>query len=164
WRTAIETRSDSVAATKLAQQIWEPIAAALPSGTTTLYLVADGDLARVPWAALPLSKDRVLLEDFVIAQVPHGTYLLEQFKFPRSITTGESLLAVGDIDYGAGRFPALPGTKIEVNAIAALAPGERVLAGGAEATTAKLSVAIPKASYAHLATHGEFKSEELAAE
>jgi CHAT domain-containing protein len=51
-----------------------------------------------------------------------------------------------------------------MSAIAALAPGERYAAHGGEATTAKLQEWLPRVRYAHFATHGQFKADDLTAE
>ena len=50
------------------------------------------------------------LHESLVAQVPHGTFLLDHLKFPRSFTGPDSLLVMGGIDYGSGIWPALPGT------------------------------------------------------
>jgi CHAT domain-containing protein/uncharacterized glyoxalase superfamily protein PhnB len=164
WRNAIAAGKSSPAAAELARLVWQPLAKHLPSGTKTLYIAADSDLARVPWAALPTGKDRVLLEDYAIAQVPHGTFLLDQLKFPRTFTSPKALLTLGDVDYGRGRWDALPGTRVEVDALRPLAPVSPTTLTGANATPLALALALGKVRYAHLATHGEFQAEALAAE
>src|SRR5207249_3985549 len=67
WRQAIDRNEASNSSDRLATLVWEKIAKLLPPGTTTLYLAPDGDLARVPWAALPIGRGRVLLEDYAVA-------------------------------------------------------------------------------------------------
>ena len=103
------------------EKVWDKLAKHIPPNTKTLYLTADGDLARMPWAALPIDKDRVLLEEYAIALVPHGTFLLDHLKSPRTFPVAESLFALGGVDYGLEIWPALPGTAVEVQAITALA-------------------------------------------
>jgi CHAT domain-containing protein len=165
WRAAIEVqRDDSSTAAELTRRVWNPIANAVPAGSKMLYLAPDGDLARLPWAALPVGKDRVLLEDYAIAQVPHGTFLLEQLKFPRTFSGPESLLTLGGVEYGPGVWPALPGTAVETKAIAELAPGNVEALSKTDATAARLTERLPQARFAHFATHGEFQAEALAAE
>jgi hypothetical protein len=52
WREAIATQRDIPAdAARVARRVWEPVAEALPPGTTAVYLACDGELARLPWAA-----------------------------------------------------------------------------------------------------------------
>jgi CHAT domain-containing protein len=164
WQVAIDERHSSPAITRLTHLIWEPLAKALPKETKTLYLALDGDLARMPWAALPVANNRVLLEDFAIAQVPHGTFLLDQLNFAKKPESVDSLLSLGGVDYGMGLWPALPGTAVEASAIATLAPGRRDSLSGKDATSDKLKSLLPQARYVHLATHGEFKADELSAE
>jgi len=167
WRKAIETRIDRAAAGKVARLVWEPIAKHLPPKTQTVYLSVAGDLARIPWAALPGSTPgTVLLEEFTggIALVPHGPFLLEHLKFPVEFTGPTSVLALGDVAYGNTAWPPLPGTKVEMRAFAPLAPSPPETLTGAKATPERLLTALPKVRYAHLATHGLFQADELAAE
>jgi len=164
WRDAIETRAASPDAAELVRRVWQPLAEVLPPNVQTLYLAADGDLARLPWAALPVADDRVLLETLAIATVPHGLFLLDHLKSPRKDVDPETSLGMGGLNYGRGVWPALPGTADESRAIATLAPGVHIALTGDAATPARLMEAIQKARFAHLATHGEFKAEELAAE
>ncbi len=63
---------------KLRRLVWEPIAAHLPPGTTWLFLAPDGALAGLPFAALPGPKAHTaLVDEYIIARVPHGPFLLE---------------------------------------------------------------------------------------
>jgi CHAT domain-containing protein len=170
WRDRIAKDADTPAdAAKVAALIWRPIAAALPMGTRTVYLAPDGELARLPWAALPGAKPgTVLLEELAVAVVPNGPYLLEQLRFPSRFPAGtESVLAVGDVDYGAGKgkYAALPGTGVEVRRLVELAsPREPLTLTGTAATWARLKEHLPRVRYAHLATHGFFDDAALAAE
>src|SRR5262249_35848594 len=137
------------------------IAQALPPGTKTLYIAADGDLARMPWAALPSGQSRVLLQDFAIAQVPHGTFLLDQLRFAMKLEGQVSVLTMGDVDYGASTWPALSKAGTEAKAIAALAPGQLTVLAGKDASLTRLREALPNSRFAHLATHGQFQADEL---
>jgi len=164
WRRAIDLRQDpSPAPSDLGKSVWGPISQHLPPDTKTLFFSTDGDLARIPWAALPVGKDRVLLEDYAIATVPHGPFLLEHLKYPRKFEGKESTFALGGLEYGV-KWPALPGTRIELDSMISLAPGERDAASGDAATAERVAKALPKARYAHFATHGEFRADEFAAE
>jgi len=167
WRRLIEKRAGSEMQETLAKLVWKPIAKYLPLGARTLYISPDGDLARLPWCALPgANPGTVLLEEFTggIAIVPHGPFLLEQLKFPGKYEGPESVLIVGGVDYGTSRWPRLPGTEVELKAIAALAPREREVTDNLDASAQRLTEVLPKFRYAHLATHGFFNEEELAAE
>jgi hypothetical protein len=89
WRQAIVRGEDSPAAAAVRRLVWEPIRMLLPEGTDTVYLSPDGDLARLPWAALPGDKDgSVLLEQYTLAVVPHGPFLLERLLYPAKQVEG----------------------------------------------------------------------------
>src|SRR5262249_54407385 len=134
----------------------------LPAGTKTLYLALDGDLARMPWAALPIAGDRVLLVDYALATVPHGPFVLEMLKYPQEVRHDEQTLLVGDVEYNSKTWPNLPGTAREVAALSALAPKPTTLTQTVIAR--QLIASLPQARYAHLATHGYFDAESLVAE
>jgi CHAT domain-containing protein/tetratricopeptide (TPR) repeat protein len=162
----------------LRRLVWQPLARHLPDGTRTLYLAPDGTLTQLPWAALPGARaDTVLLEDYALAVVPHGELLLEALTAgkagrPRPPVPAEDkegiLLAVGGVSYGAGRqgavarWPALPGTARELERVLALAGKRPVLARrGREASTMQVLADLPRARWAHLATHGFFADPQV---
>jgi CHAT domain-containing protein len=151
-----------------------------------VYLSPDGELSALPWAALPGSKrGGVLLEDHAVALVPHGPFLLEQINRPAQAGgPGGVLLALGGVRYDrdpeplkrppgwvavrpadrggkAGPWVDLPGSAAEVERVVGLArrrrPAPAVLQRrGTAAGTAQLLRDLPKARWAHLATHGFF--------
>jgi CHAT domain-containing protein len=169
-------------AAALRQLVWVPLARELPAGTDTVYLAPDGALTQLPWAALPGAKaGTVLLEEHALAVVPHGQVLLDALDAAsrgREPPNGGTLLAIGGVSYdqapasaasgeevgalrrarapaGKLQWPALPGTAREVEHVLGLAGERRVLAlRGVEASTARLLAQLPKARWAHLATHG----------
>ena len=182
WRSDIQSGRPGDAAGQLRRLLWEPIEKCLPSGTTTVYVCPDGALSRVPWPALPgRSRGTVLLQEgYAFAVVPHGPFLLDQLAHrPPSAESKGMLLAVGDVDYDAkpqrtahvsdvatrevvrgekrGLWRDLPGTKTELEAVLATA-GKRDVSKltGARASTAEVLYELPKARWAHLATHGFF--------
>lgn len=162
WRTAIEARKDSESAADLHTVVWTKVAAKLPPGCKSIYMSLDGDLARVPWAALPgAAPDTVLLEDYALAVVPHGPFLLEHLQNPPQFTGADSILALSDLAYGMGKWQQLPGTAQEATAIGMLAPKKPVAVAGADGTRERLAEILPTVRIAHLATHGEFKAKEL---
>jgi CHAT domain-containing protein len=179
WRQALldgKTPSPADAPRRL---IWEPLARALPANTETVYLCPDAELAQLPWAALPGGKaGRVLLEDYRLAVVPHGPFLLEQLQRPVPQQPAEPgrLLAIGGVRYSEAakpraamvlrgpavgdqrlRWPDLPGSGRELDQVLALAgqrPATRL--SGTEASIDRVLAELPKAQVAHLATHGFF--------
>src|SRR5262249_35145987 len=103
WRQAIAAKKSSAAAEVLRRLVWDKVAASIPAGTHTVYLSAEGPLARLPWPALPGSKPgTVLLEEYALAPVPHGPFLLDRLTNPQRAAAGPGrLLAVGGVHYDA---------------------------------------------------------------
>jgi CHAT domain-containing protein len=190
WRHAIELRRDSPAAERPRRLVWEPIAPHLASETQTVYLVPDGALARLPWAALPgTTPGTVLLEELAVAVVPHGPYLVQQWRKAREPESADApLLMVGGVKYddvpatidkpkdevlalrgpdregAAWSWRYLEGTARELGRLRALAGPAAVELTGIEASTARLLRELPRARRAHLATHGFFNEKEFRAE
>jgi CHAT domain-containing protein/Tfp pilus assembly protein PilF len=161
-------KSEDRQAAALGRLLWAPLAAQLPPGTETIYLVPDAALTGVPWAALPGKKaGMVLLEDYALAVVPHGHFLLETLAGARQHRGQDMLLAVGDVAYdrppaAALSWPALPGTARELDRVLGLA-GKRlaVVRRGPAASTGQLLTDLPQTRWAHLATHGFFADAKL---
>jgi CHAT domain-containing protein len=171
------------AAARLRALVWEPLRDALPSPLKTVYLAPDGPLHMVPWGALPGPKtDTVLLDECAICLVPHGPFLLERLQEKRADHAGDTLMAYGGVDYDGEpaallrpevdvrgpaqpgtnrvRWSQLPGTAREQEQVVALAKktlrSEPIVRSGMHATTKQLEEDLPRARYAHLATHGFF--------
>jgi CHAT domain-containing protein len=186
WRLAIQDQKASTAAATLRRKVWEPLTQYLPADTQTVLLAPDSALTGLPWAALPgAAKGSVLLEDYALAVVPHGQFLLEQLRAePAADKDSGLLLAVGEVRYDAegkvvepgpialARSPALDdqhglwkplaATGKELEEVLALAGKRQTLARrGAEACTAQLLLDLPQARWAHLATHGFFADKKF---
>src|SRR5262249_62271601 len=101
WRGSIGNKESGGAAATLRRQVWEPLAKHLPAGTRTVFLAPDSDLTRLPWAALPgQKKGTVLLEDYTLAIVPHGPFLLDRLTAEADKDQkNDFLLAVGGVRY-----------------------------------------------------------------
>jgi CHAT domain-containing protein/tetratricopeptide (TPR) repeat protein len=199
WRGAITAKvpggNDAVRKeheAKLARQaaaarrlLWEPIEKRMPAGLATVYLAPDAELTQLPWAALPgKAKDRVLLEDYAVAVLPHGPFLLEQLTPapPRSDKrqpAAEGLLLVGGVRYddspsatvaatrGADSvveqkivWEHLKGTEEERQLLPKVLQksGAKLTANlsGTEAATSRLRPELERCRYAHIGTHGFF--------
>jgi CHAT domain-containing protein len=191
WRRALAEGKPSPAAATLRRLVWAPLAEHLPAGTATVWLAPDAALTGLPWAALPGAKPgTVLLEKRALAVVPHGPFLLEHLTAAasrrREPPEGGTLLAVGGVAYdrrpadpagardaGGGGRPAppadagkvwayLPGTAAELDRVLALAGTRpRRALRGAEAGVAAVLAELPKARWAHLATHGFFADKKF---
>jgi CHAT domain-containing protein/tetratricopeptide (TPR) repeat protein len=176
------------AAAAFAELAWRPLRAALPADLRTVYLAAEGKLSQIPWGALPgKGPEAVLLDECAVCLVPHGPFLLERLEERAApARPGDTLLAYGGIDYGqppaavvkgddvrapllsekrGGRWGALSGTDRERQQVAELAgkvlKDRPVTRSGRAASTAQLLEDLPKARYAHLATHGFFADPQF---
>jgi CHAT domain-containing protein/tetratricopeptide (TPR) repeat protein len=189
WRQALLAGTDSPAAAELRRLVWEPIARQLPGDTRSVYLAPDGALCRLPWAALPgKAPGTVPLEDYALAVVPNGPALLEALQpRDRRPAAGDTVLTVGGVAYdqvpqavvakadargveppraaerGAGvSWGVLAATGPEAERVAALAAPRKVIAvSGPEASPARVQTELPKARWAHLATHGFFADKAV---
>jgi CHAT domain-containing protein/tetratricopeptide (TPR) repeat protein len=170
----------------LRRLVWGPLARHLPPGARAVYLAPDAALTGLPWGALPGSTaGTVVLEEYALAVVPSGPFLLEALEAERGQRPAEAgtLLAVGGVAYGQvpeakaarrelelvqpadldpalkgrPRWPQLDGARREIERLRALAGKREVLLReGKAAGTEQLLRDLPKARWAHLATHGFF--------
>jgi CHAT domain-containing protein/tetratricopeptide (TPR) repeat protein len=181
WRKDIASERSTQASHSLRKRIWEPIESRFPAGTTRVWLAPDGRLSLVPWAALAgRARERVLIEDYSLALVPHGPFLLDQFLAERrSSADPDGLLVVADVDYdqpaakvapaaflaasspnrgtGGLHWDPLPGTRVEMAAVSRIA-GSRPITrlSGTDAGVACTVNELTQARTAHIATHGFF--------
>jgi CHAT domain-containing protein len=177
WRNSIENGQTDSSADLLREELWLPIERVLPEGTRTVLISADGALALVPWAAIPGEKrGSVLLEKYGFGVVPYGALLLESRQVKGDLRKPKGLLlAVGDVQYGGSDairedepgsdqeqrcWHALPGTKREIDDVVAIAGARSTLKiSGVEACPNRVLKELPKARWAHFATHGYFLGE-----
>jgi len=129
----------------------------------------------------------VLLDNHAICLVPHGPWLLERLEEEVASPTGSTLVAYGGVDYDRGpaavlkprddargpllsekrriKWSDLPGTAKEQAAIIALAKkalkDKPIARSGRDANTKQIEEDLPKARYAHIATHGFFADPEF---
>jgi CHAT domain-containing protein len=153
--------------------VWEGLERHL-AGARAVLLAPDGELAGLPFAALPGRKPgSFLLEDYSFGYLTSGRQLLE----PADLTKGKAggLLTLGGADFGragaAGRlgqprdWQSLPGTEAEARGVedlfAARFPGEpRRSLTGAKADRAGLLGSLGggrRWRVLHLGTHGFFE-------
>jgi len=195
WRQTIGTRTrplenDQDPAAVLRQRLWKPLEPYVKDAQTVL-VSPDGVVARMPLAALPGSRPgSFLIEETALVVVPVPQLLPALLKTPASGSPKESLLLVGDVDYGAETavadarsgtsreaavpagqgekisWPRLPGSKTEVLAIRdtfrRYAPDAAVgLLQAGQASEAAVRQEAPKHRYLHVATHGFFADPRL---
>ena len=181
WRSGIVTGSPTSAADDFRRLVWEPLEKIFADETKSVLLCPDGALTALPWAALPGRKENsVLLEEYAFAVVPYGQFLLERLTAEPATDSKQGVfLAVGDVSYydkpttvaqpallasraairGDGQldWPFLDGTKPELDGLLRAAGNRRTLRlDGKKASTVRVLAELPKARWAHLATHGFF--------
>jgi len=171
FREDIRNEFSSSASEVLRDLIWTPISRRLPGSTKSVYVSPDGELSRVPFAALAGPKaGSVLLEDFAIAMVAHGPFLLDQMRQSSIRPENGQKLLIGGVNYNRPDnnfnkpFRSLPGTTSELKLIESLSGGNVKLLRGNAATTAAVRQQLASANFAHIATHGFFDEEALAEE
>ena len=172
-------RAYRLAGARLRQRIWDPLADRL-RGASPVFVVPDGALNLVSFAALPTGTSRYLLEDG-----PSSTTLsTERDLVPAdSQSSGHGLLAVGGPAFdermqataplsarrsgcatlGYANFEDLPGSRNEAADIAKIWPSVgsstdndvKLLNGRAATKTAVKQAAVGR-RVVHLATHGYF--------
>ena len=196
WREAITTAPHVVSAdlpAKVRELVWEPAREQIPAEIKMVYVCPDAKLTRLPWPALPGDKvGTILLEDYTIAMVPHGPFLLDTL-WPTDKHPSQpiGLLAVGGVAFdeepvkpdrlaadsaGQGRsspliqpkkglvWTKLIGAKTEAERLTNQAKGRKMdvkLLSSREASVNRVLAALPKARYAHLATHGFFADAQF---
>jgi CHAT domain-containing protein/tetratricopeptide (TPR) repeat protein len=128
------------------------------AGRRRLYVVPDGPLWELPFAALQPTPGRFLIEDSALAIAPSLTALAawhERPARPRP-SGGYEALVVGEAEFGAGRA-RLPAAELQARGVAALyGTASRILVGR-EATEARVKAEAGRARVLHFATHGAFE-------
>ena len=186
WRQTkgAKVRGEEDAGQTLRKLLWLPLEKHVADAKVVL-LSPDGALARLPFAALPGSKEGTYLLEEVALAVVAVPQLLPELLAPaaRGDSPRSSLLVVGDVDFdksdivvaradsrspprgaltGWGR---LVGTLAEAETIRKTfdqrLDGTVTDLRGREATKAAVRAALPKHRFAHLATHGFFAPAEL---
>jgi CHAT domain-containing protein len=121
----------------------------------------DGELNKVPFAALRAPDGRYLVETHTVSYVASGRDLL---RGDAAATSSVDLLLLANPAYGAPPpegdfFEPLPGTAKEAKAILPLVKGKQlVLEGQAATESAVRATKSPKVL--HLATHGFFLEDQ----
>ena len=129
-----------------------------------VYLVPDGSLHGVPWAAIRMG-DRHLIESASLSLLDRGTDLTE---LKNSSKSDGDVLLVGDVSYGQSRgdatsWDALAGAVIEMKAIDEILGKKSSVARieKDEATERVVVDRLPSTRLAHFATHGFFTKNKL---
>src|SRR5262249_53754117 len=103
WRQALTAgRADTNEFGKELRRLgWAPLEPKLGGGRAVLF-APDGALGQVPFAGLPGKQaGTYLLEEYALAVLPVPQLLPDLLAADQGKTPAASLLAVGDVDYGA---------------------------------------------------------------
>ncbi|MEM7478453.1 MAG: tetratricopeptide repeat protein [Planctomycetota bacterium] len=143
---AKETKNNEFATRNLLHEIvWLPIASALVAkqkdNKPKVIIIPDGNLHRLPWAALPGANSDYLIEEMQISTATDGRQLTQLLQQARSREVSkepkESYLLIGGVDYDAAlpkpelgtktlprasAWPYLEGTDREIAAIKTVVP------------------------------------------
>lgn len=125
---------------------------------STLFVVADGPLHRLPFGALCSRSGRLLADDYALARLPSAAYLVaasRQAPPAASATPPRKALVVGDpaVDQRLFRQLApLTASRAEAEAVAARYPAARLLLG-IEASRSELLAALPEFEMIHISAH-----------
>jgi CHAT domain-containing protein/tetratricopeptide (TPR) repeat protein len=191
WQTEVSEPGGRESACRRAGEVvretlWDPAAARL-GAVSRVYVVPDGALNLVSFAALPAKGSGYLIESGPSFHYLSGECDLAR---PRGDPAGAGLLALGDPafdrrdanvmsgrdppayrgtrsscrQFGAQRFSTLPATADEVREVSELWTGAGALRAdvllGPDATEAAFKAKSPGHRVLHLATHGFFLSGE----
>jgi CHAT domain-containing protein/tetratricopeptide (TPR) repeat protein len=170
---------------KLRDLLWVKVRKDLPESVKVLYISPDSALCKLPWAALPGDKPgTILLDDFAVATIPHAQFLLDKLWTREPLQNPPSnALVVGGVLYDAEPpvssggnarvsrgdplvkpdakpgWGFLKGTEGELSGVSSAAERKKISIirmEGDKATAPAILAALPKAKYAHFATHGFF--------
>jgi CHAT domain-containing protein len=172
---------------KLYQEVWEPIAQALPANLKRVIISPDGQLNFLSFATLLDGDKRFIAEKYSIQYVASGRDLLQELK-PPSDSSAAIVFAAPDFDLSSSQtvadgtsktsigvmrgnektymedlsFPPLDGTETERAKLTRVFVdwrGETISLGGKDATK-EILFRIHSPYILHLATHGFFASED----
>jgi CHAT domain-containing protein/tetratricopeptide (TPR) repeat protein len=165
-RSALELGRGDAARAPLAalyDRLVRPLEAGLGADGATLVVVADGEVAAAPFAALlDTVRGRYLVESHALRFAPT---LRDAARRLGRLDAAPRALVVADPAFDPGAWPGLQrlrGAAAEAGAVAALYPGAAVLAG-AGADPAAFSRALPGAQVVHYAGHALFDDDRPAA-
>jgi len=183
----LEDDPASASGAALRALVWAPVEATLGAEVRRVVICPDAALAALPFAALPgRAPGTVLLDDLTVSFVMNAQDLVPWKDAPPS---GSGALLVGGVDYElaasgtrerplperppalaaldraprGGAFVPIPQTKVEVQRLGdRFGKNRATLLLGADATEARLRVAVKGRRFVHIATHGFVREDLLA--
>jgi CHAT domain-containing protein len=149
-------REASALARELRRTLFSPLERSL-TGASTLIVVLDGALCRLPFAALQDGRNRFLVEEYRLAAAPSATVYLALAKRyrERSAAAPSSILLVGTPQFDQSLFPtltSLPASAQEIENLGRLYSQPLILTGE-KATADHLFDALPDRDVIHFAGH-----------
>lgn len=148
---------------RLSRAVLTPALASLPPSITRLHVVADGDLHRLPFAALDAGDGRPLVARYTLVLAPSVEDALgsvrpivavraDQQRQRRAVLVGAPATMPAPVDGGAP-WGALPGAQSEVRGIASLLQDAQALQGRAATWDALRTRLDAGGAVLHIATH-----------
>lgn len=134
---------------RLAKRIWLPVAQHIRTEHVTI--VPHGPLHYLPFSALPIDDDRLLIDAHSVRLLPSASVL---GLLARGSQSDQGALILGNPDLGDPELD-LPFAQLEATSLGQMLPGSRVLIRG-EATETAVKLLAGKFRLVHLATHGVF--------
>jgi tetratricopeptide (TPR) repeat protein len=133
----------------------------LASGRSALVVQPDGELSRLPWAALPVESGAYLGDERLVAvssmQAPYQQPLgLPDARVHRILIVGSAAIDPHLI----GDYPPLPGVEDEIGAVAKTFPNSDVLTG-ALATAENINRHLGQDDALHFTGHAAMTSEGI---
>ncbi len=150
----------TILGTDVRRRIWDPLN--LPSNLQQVFIVPEGQLHRVAWLAVPLSK-HLLVESGLVPQLLDSERDLAAAQV--AAAPADRALLVGAVPVAASidackhaDNAALPGASRELNSLRALwvarQSGHHVTyLAGSDATKSAVLAAMPQSNIIHFATH-----------
>lgn len=152
---------------RLSQILIAPIAKFLPKNPEeSVIFIPDGELFRVPFAALKTADGKYIIEKHPIQISPsiQTLQLIDQESSDNTLNLTSNALIVGNptmpkMENGQ-QLPALPGTEKEAQVISNFLGTQPLI--GEQANIQNVTGQMPNADIIHLATHGNSQSIALA--
>lgn len=152
---------------RLSQILIAPIAKFLPKNPEeSVIFIPDGELFRVPFAALKTADGKYIIEKHPIQIFPsiQTLQLIDQESSNNTLNLTSNALIVGNptmpkMENGQ-QLPALPGTEKEAQVISNFLGTQPLI--GEQANIQNVTGQMPNADIIHLATHGNSQSIALA--
>ncbi|MEQ9379260.1 MAG: CHAT domain-containing tetratricopeptide repeat protein, partial [Pirellulales bacterium] len=162
-RTPPSESVSSSSSTALTDLIYRPLEPHLMDAST-IFIVPDGPLYAVPFAAIPSGEaDKSWIDQATLVYLPRAQALVSDRRANTS-TSSPSLLLVSDVDYGALSLSPLPNSGVEADEVKAYfhqyfpnGPVDDFRA--LDATKPEVCRSMSAHRFVHLATHGAYLPE-----